>query len=105
MELERLWWGVMCDQDLHHQLLVGVFLGDPIPDLLLKNSEGLSDDQVTCHPKLMGSSRQVMEPDNLFQDRNKLEEDFWTYRPKQRHVNQNCLAIPFPKLGLDVEPE
>ena len=35
----------------------------------------------------------------------KLEEGFWTYRPKQRHVKCYRLTIPISRLGLDVDLE
>ena len=36
------------------------------------------------------------------EDHHKIEEGFWIYRPKQRHVNRYRLALPFYRLGLDV---
>ena len=35
----------------------------------------------------------------------KLEEVFWTYRPKYQHVNCYRLAIPLSRLSIDVELE
>ena len=53
----------------------------------------------------MGSVRQVLAPDNIFQERDELEEGFWNYRLQQRHLDRDILAIPLPRLGLDVELE
>ena len=49
----------------------------------------------------MGSRGQVLASGDLVKDPDKLEEVFWTSRPKQRHINFYRLDILIPILGLD----
>ena len=46
---------------------------------------------------------QVLAPDDLLKEHGKLEEGFWTFCPKQRHINIYHISIPLRRLGLDVD--
>ena len=76
MVLKHFWRKEVGYEILRHQLIIFVCFRSPLSSLLFKHLYGLSDRQVTHHPKMFGSLRQCLSPDNLVEDGNELEEGF-----------------------------
>ena len=73
LELKRLGRKKIGDEVLHHQLIICIRLRPSLSSLLFERSQGFSDEPVPRHTKLLGSCEQVLAPDDLVENCDKLE--------------------------------